>query len=176
MAELWLDRLAERKNADDTSFGLEASIAKMKASDVANAPTRRRRSGADARRLRLMQRLRGRAPHARRQNHPDLGRHEPGPSSANRTELRSKMTKTIKTVGFCGAGGTMGAGIALVAARGDFTTVSPIGPTTYSRQNYRPVFSTNRSLEASSIAQSDTTSSPRCRRPPRSTVWRTAIW
>ena len=33
------------------------------------------------------------------------------------------MTKTIKTVGVCGAGGTMGAGIALVAARAGFTTV-----------------------------------------------------
>lgn len=36
MAELWLDRLAERIDAGDTDFGLEASIAKMKASDVAN--------------------------------------------------------------------------------------------------------------------------------------------
>ncbi|WP_076860173.1 acyl-CoA dehydrogenase family protein [Bradyrhizobium mercantei] len=36
MAELWLDRLAERIDADDKDFGLEASIAKMKASDVAN--------------------------------------------------------------------------------------------------------------------------------------------
>lgn len=33
------------------------------------------------------------------------------------------MTKTIKTIGVCGAGGTMGAGIALVAARAGFTTV-----------------------------------------------------
>ncbi len=33
------------------------------------------------------------------------------------------MTKNIKTVGVCGAGGTMGAGIALVAARAGFTTV-----------------------------------------------------
>ena len=33
------------------------------------------------------------------------------------------MTKAIKTVGVCGAGGTMGAGIALVAARAGFTTV-----------------------------------------------------
>jgi 3-hydroxyacyl-CoA dehydrogenase len=30
---------------------------------------------------------------------------------------------TIKKVGVCGAGGTMGAGIALVAARGGFETV-----------------------------------------------------
>jgi alkylation response protein AidB-like acyl-CoA dehydrogenase len=36
MAELWLDRLADRIDAGDTDFGLEASIAKMKASDVAN--------------------------------------------------------------------------------------------------------------------------------------------
>lgn len=36
MAELWLDRLAERIDAGDEDFGLEASIAKMKASDVAN--------------------------------------------------------------------------------------------------------------------------------------------
>jgi 3-hydroxybutyryl-CoA dehydrogenase len=34
------------------------------------------------------------------------------------------MTKTIKTVGVCGAGGTMGAGIALVAARAGFKTIS----------------------------------------------------
>jgi 3-hydroxybutyryl-CoA dehydrogenase len=33
------------------------------------------------------------------------------------------MTKAIKTVGVCGAGGTMGAGIALVAARAGFATV-----------------------------------------------------
>jgi 3-hydroxybutyryl-CoA dehydrogenase len=33
------------------------------------------------------------------------------------------MTKAIKTVGICGAGGTMGAGIALVAARAGFTAV-----------------------------------------------------
>jgi 3-hydroxybutyryl-CoA dehydrogenase len=33
------------------------------------------------------------------------------------------MKKTIKTVGVCGAGGTMGAGIALVAARAGFATV-----------------------------------------------------
>ncbi len=34
------------------------------------------------------------------------------------------MTKSIKTVGVCGAAGTMGAGIALVAARAGFRTVS----------------------------------------------------
>ena len=34
------------------------------------------------------------------------------------------MTKTIKTVGVCGAGGTMGAGIALVSARAGFKTIS----------------------------------------------------
>lgn len=34
------------------------------------------------------------------------------------------MTKTIKTVGVCGAAGTMGAGIALVAARAGFRTIS----------------------------------------------------
>ena len=33
------------------------------------------------------------------------------------------MIKAIKTVGICGAGGTMGAGIALVAARAGFTAV-----------------------------------------------------
>ncbi|MEK9722914.1 MAG: 3-hydroxyacyl-CoA dehydrogenase NAD-binding domain-containing protein, partial [Rhodospirillaceae bacterium] len=33
------------------------------------------------------------------------------------------MTTTIKTVGVCGAGGTMGAGIAIVAARAGFATV-----------------------------------------------------
>lgn len=33
------------------------------------------------------------------------------------------MTRTIKTIGVCGAGGTMGAGIALVAARAGFMTV-----------------------------------------------------
>ena len=36
MAELWLDRLAERIDAGDGDFGLEASMAKMRASDVAN--------------------------------------------------------------------------------------------------------------------------------------------
>ncbi len=36
MAELWLDRLAERIDAGDKDFGLEASMAKMRASDVAN--------------------------------------------------------------------------------------------------------------------------------------------
>jgi alkylation response protein AidB-like acyl-CoA dehydrogenase len=36
MTELWLDRLAERIDAGDQDFGLEASIAKMKASDLAN--------------------------------------------------------------------------------------------------------------------------------------------
>ncbi|MDE2378455.1 acyl-CoA dehydrogenase family protein [Bradyrhizobium sp.] len=36
MAELWLDRLAERIDAGEKDFGLEASIAKMRASDVAN--------------------------------------------------------------------------------------------------------------------------------------------
>lgn len=34
------------------------------------------------------------------------------------------MTRTITTVGVCGAGGTMGAGIALVAARAGFRTIS----------------------------------------------------
>ncbi len=34
------------------------------------------------------------------------------------------MRKQIKTVGVCGAGGTMGAGIALVAARAGFRTIS----------------------------------------------------
>jgi alkylation response protein AidB-like acyl-CoA dehydrogenase len=36
MAELWLDRLAERIDAGADDFGLEASMAKMRASDVAN--------------------------------------------------------------------------------------------------------------------------------------------
>jgi acyl-CoA dehydrogenase len=36
MAELWLDRLAERIDDGAEDFGLEASIAKMRASDVAN--------------------------------------------------------------------------------------------------------------------------------------------
>jgi len=36
MAELWLDRLAERIDAGAKDFGLEASMAKMRASDVAN--------------------------------------------------------------------------------------------------------------------------------------------
>jgi 3-hydroxyacyl-CoA dehydrogenase len=34
------------------------------------------------------------------------------------------MTKSIKTVGVCGAAGTMGAGIALVAARAGYRTIS----------------------------------------------------
>src|SRR5260370_10730710 len=34
------------------------------------------------------------------------------------------MTGTIRTVGVCGAGGTMGAGIAIVAARAGFRTIS----------------------------------------------------
>jgi 3-hydroxybutyryl-CoA dehydrogenase len=34
------------------------------------------------------------------------------------------MTSTIRTVGVCGAGGTMGAGIAIVAARAGFRTIS----------------------------------------------------
>ncbi|HEX7072860.1 MAG TPA: 3-hydroxyacyl-CoA dehydrogenase family protein [Hyphomicrobiaceae bacterium] len=34
------------------------------------------------------------------------------------------MTTEIRTVGVCGAGGTMGAGIAIVAARGGFRTIS----------------------------------------------------
>lgn len=34
------------------------------------------------------------------------------------------MTSEIRTVGVCGAGGTMGAGIAIVAARGGFRTIS----------------------------------------------------
>ncbi len=33
------------------------------------------------------------------------------------------MTKPIETVGVCGAGGTMGAGIAIVAARAGFRTL-----------------------------------------------------
>ena len=33
------------------------------------------------------------------------------------------MTTNIRTVGICGAGGTMGAGIAIVAARAGFTTI-----------------------------------------------------
>jgi len=36
MAELWLDRLAEMIDSGVKEFGLEASIAKMRASDVAN--------------------------------------------------------------------------------------------------------------------------------------------
>jgi alkylation response protein AidB-like acyl-CoA dehydrogenase len=36
MTELWLDHLAERIDAGDRDFGLEASIAKMRASDIAN--------------------------------------------------------------------------------------------------------------------------------------------
>ena len=34
------------------------------------------------------------------------------------------MTNTIHTIGVCGAGGTMGAGIAIVAARAGFRTIS----------------------------------------------------
>ena len=34
------------------------------------------------------------------------------------------MSGSIRTVGVCGAGGTMGAGIAIVAARGGFRTIS----------------------------------------------------
>ena len=33
------------------------------------------------------------------------------------------MTSSIKTVAVCGAGGTMGAGIAIVAARAGFSTI-----------------------------------------------------
>ena len=33
------------------------------------------------------------------------------------------MTTDVRTVGVCGAGGTMGAGIAIVAARAGFATV-----------------------------------------------------
>jgi len=36
MAELWLDHLAERIDAGDQDFGVEASMAKMRAADVAN--------------------------------------------------------------------------------------------------------------------------------------------
>jgi alkylation response protein AidB-like acyl-CoA dehydrogenase len=36
MTELWLDRLADRIDAGEADFGVEASIAKMRASDVAN--------------------------------------------------------------------------------------------------------------------------------------------
>lgn len=36
MADLWLDRLAERIDGGESDFGLEASMAKMRASDLAN--------------------------------------------------------------------------------------------------------------------------------------------
>ena len=79
------------------------------------------RGRADARRLRLYPRLSRRAPDARRQDHPDLGRHQPGAPPADRTELRRRNERPIKTVAVCGAGGTMGAGIAIVAARAGFS-------------------------------------------------------
>ena len=122
MIELWLDYVAELVDGGAPDFGLEASIAKMRASDLAMRDDDRR--GADARRLWLLPRLPRRAPDARRQDHPDLGRHEPDPPTIDRQEFRIPMTGTIRTVGVCGAGGTMGAGIAIVAARAGFRTIS----------------------------------------------------
>ena len=49
-----------------------------------------------------MQGLPRRAPDARRQDHPDLGRHQPGPPPADRPELRREMSRAIKTVAVCG--------------------------------------------------------------------------
>src|SRR5262249_50845251 len=59
---------------------------------------------------------------ARRQADADLGRHQSGAPAADRTELRGQMSE-INTVAVCGAGGTMGAGIAIVAARAGFPTI-----------------------------------------------------
>ncbi|MEI9806309.1 MAG: acyl-CoA dehydrogenase family protein [Pseudolabrys sp.] len=55
MAECWLDYVASLIESGGKDFGLEASMAKMRASDLAIAHFNR--GGADARRLRLLQRI-----------------------------------------------------------------------------------------------------------------------
>lgn len=66
------------------------------------------------------------------------------------------MTSTIRKVGVCGAGGTMGAGIALVAARGGFETVCfDLSPDALARQRKAAAKFFDRAVEKGRMSQED---------------------
>ena len=88
MCEAWLWHVARLVDGGAQDFGIEASMLKMRASRPRDA--HRHRRGAAARRLRLLQGLPRRAADARRQDHPDLGRHQPDPPPADRAQLHRK--------------------------------------------------------------------------------------
>jgi acyl-CoA dehydrogenase len=66
--------------------GVDAQDARLGSRDA-----NRDRCGAALRRLRLLQGLSCRAPDARRENHPDLGRHESDPPAVDRPEFHKKV-------------------------------------------------------------------------------------
>lgn len=66
------------------------------------------------------------------------------------------MTETIKKVGVCGAGGTMGAGIALVASRGGFETICfDLSAEALQRQQQAAQTFYDRSVEKGKLTQFD---------------------
>ena len=71
-----------RRRAGYRHRSLDAEAARLRSGDA-----HRHRGGAAARRLRLLQGLSGRAADARRQDHADLGRHQPDPPPADRPQL-----------------------------------------------------------------------------------------
>ncbi len=71
------------------------------------------------------------------------------------------MTSTIKKVGVCGAGGTMGAGIALVAARGGFETLCfDLSADALARQRKAAEKFFDRSVERGRMSQEDRDAAP----------------
>jgi alkylation response protein AidB-like acyl-CoA dehydrogenase len=87
LVERWIDYVADLVDGNETDFGLEASVAKLRATDLAMKMASRMRTVS--RWLRLLPGLPCRAANARRQDYPDLGRHQPDSSSTHRTELQS---------------------------------------------------------------------------------------
>ena len=92
MCEAWLWHVARLVDSGVDDFGPEASMLKMRASDLAM------RIATEAVQLHggygYMQGLPRRAADARRQDHPDLGRHQPDPPPADRPQLYRKAVRS----------------------------------------------------------------------------------
>ena len=87
LAEAWLWHVGRLVDAGAQDFAVEASMLKLRASDVGDA--HRDRRGAAFRRLRLLQGFPRRAPVPRRQGDADLGRHQPDPPPVHRPQLHA---------------------------------------------------------------------------------------
>ena len=83
-------RAAGRRRRDRFRHrSVDAQDARLRSRDA-----HRHRGRAAARRLRLLQGLPRRAADARRQDHPDLGRHQPDPPPADRPQLRCTKSRS----------------------------------------------------------------------------------